>query len=78
MDLVDKSKLGQHAYEEAHRVVWDEAMILKIQRNNRYRKYMLHKELAHMACLTNLIRLPSLDISPIWISLISNEVTNSK
>jgi hypothetical protein len=39
--------------------------------NSRYRKY---KELAHMACLTNQISQPSLDISPIWIPLISNKV----
>jgi hypothetical protein len=29
-----------------------------------------------MACLKNLISQPSLDISPVWISLISNEVIN--
>jgi hypothetical protein len=26
--LLEKSKLAQHAYEESHRVVWDEAKIL--------------------------------------------------
>jgi hypothetical protein len=30
-----------------------------------------------MACLTNPISQPSLDISPIWIPLINNEITNS-
>jgi hypothetical protein len=38
--------------------------------------HFLHKESIHMACLTNVIRQPSLNISPIWIPLISNEVTN--
>jgi hypothetical protein len=33
---------------------------------------------AHVVCLTNRIGQPSLDISPIWIHLISNEVTNSE
>jgi hypothetical protein len=31
-----------------------------------------------MACLTNPIRQPSLDLSPIWILLISNEVSNRR
>jgi hypothetical protein len=52
--------------KRAHRVGWDEARILEIESNSRYRKY---KESAHMACLTNLISQPSLDISPIWIPL---------
>jgi hypothetical protein len=57
------------------RVGWDEARTLEIESNSRYRKY---KELAHMACLTNPISQPSLDISPIWISLISNVVSKSQ
>jgi hypothetical protein len=67
--LLQKSKLAQHAYEGG------EARILEIESNSRCRKY---KELAHIACLTNLISQPSLDISPIWIPLISNEVNNSQ
>jgi hypothetical protein len=66
---------AQHAYEEGHRVVWDDARILGIESNRRYIKY---KELAHMACLTNPISQPTLDISPIWIPLISSEVSNSQ
>jgi hypothetical protein len=72
---LEKSKLAQHAYEEGHRVGWDEARILEIESNSRYRKY---KELIHMACLTNPLSQPSLDISPIWILPISNAVTNSQ
>jgi hypothetical protein len=56
-------------------VGWDDARILEIKSNSRYRKY---KELAHIMCLTNQISHPSLDISPIWILLISNEVSNSQ
>jgi hypothetical protein len=67
--LLEKSKLAQHAYEEGHRVGCDEARILEIESNSRYRKY---KESAHMACLTNSISQPSLDISPIWIPLINS------
>jgi hypothetical protein len=48
--LLEKPNLAQHAYEEGHRVGWDDASILEIERNSRYRKY---KESAHMACLTN-------------------------
>jgi hypothetical protein len=46
--LQEKSKLAQHAYEEGHRVGWDNARILEIESNSRYRKY---KESAHMAIL---------------------------
>jgi hypothetical protein len=67
-DLLEKSELAQHAYEEGHKVGWDDARILEIESNSRYRKY---KESAHMACLTNPTSQPSLDISPIWIPLIT-------
>jgi hypothetical protein len=73
--ILDKSKLAQHAYEEGHRVGWDEPRVLEIESNRMYRKY---KESAHMACLINLISQPSLDISPLWICLISKEVSKSK
>jgi hypothetical protein len=46
--LPEKSKLAQHAFEEGHRVDWDEATILEIESNSRYRKY---KKSAHMVCL---------------------------
>jgi hypothetical protein len=70
--LLVKSKFSPHAYEEGHRVGCDEARILEIESNSWYRKY---KESAHMA---NLISQPGVDISPIWIPLISNEFTNSQ
>jgi hypothetical protein len=68
-------KLVQHTCEESHKVGWNEARILEIENNSRYRIY---KESAHMACLTNVISQSSLDIFPIWISLFSNEVTKSQ
>jgi hypothetical protein len=49
--------------------------ILEIESNSRYRKY---KESAHMTCLTNPSSQPSLDISPIWIPLICDDVSNSQ
>jgi hypothetical protein len=73
--LLAKSKLAQHAYEEGHRVGWDDARILEIESSSRYRKY---KESAHMACLTNPISQPSFDICPIWSPLISSDVCNSQ
>jgi hypothetical protein len=73
--LTEKSKLAQHAYEEDHKVMWDEARVLEVESNRRYRKY---KESAHMACSTNLISQTNLDISPIWIPFISDEVTKSR
>jgi hypothetical protein len=73
--LLEKSKLAQHAYEEGRTIGWDDARILEIESYIRYRKY---QESAHMACLINPISQPSLDISPIWILLISNGVSNSQ
>jgi hypothetical protein len=71
-------RLPEHTHnlkEEGCRVDLDEARILESESIIRQRKY---KELAHMSCLTNPISQPSLDIFPIWILLISNEVTNSQ
>jgi hypothetical protein len=65
--VLEKSKLAQQAYEEGHGVSWDEG--------SRHRKY---KESAHMACSTNPIRQPSLEISPTWILLISKKVSKLK
>jgi hypothetical protein len=73
--LLEKSKLVQHAYEEDHKVMWDQARVLEVESYSRFKKY---KESAHMACSTKPISQPSLDISPIWIPLISDEVTKSK
>jgi hypothetical protein len=70
--LLEKSRLAQHAYEEGHRVSWDEAKILAIEGNIRYRKY---KESAYKACANNPISQSSLQISPIAIPLMRKEVT---
>jgi hypothetical protein len=67
--IIEKSDLAQRACV-GHRVGSDEARILEVENNSRYRKC---KESAHMACLTNLIRQPSLEISYVFIPLISNE-----
>jgi hypothetical protein len=72
---LQKSKLAQHAYEEGHRVGWDEARILEIESNSRYRKYKIS---AHMACSTDPISQPSFEISPIWVPLVSKDVSKSK
>jgi hypothetical protein len=64
--LQGKSKLVQHGYEEGRRVIWNEVRISEIESNSGCRKY---KESSHMACLTNPIIQPSLDISPIWTLL---------
>jgi hypothetical protein len=72
--LIENSKLAQNAYEEGRWIGWNEARILECENNGSYGKY---KESSHMACLTNRISKPSLGISPIWITLISHEVSNS-
>jgi hypothetical protein len=74
-DLLEESKLAQLAREEGLRVIWDEARILEIESNSKYRK---QKESAHVAYVTNPISQPSLDISPIWITLLRDEVTKPK
>jgi hypothetical protein len=43
--LLEKSKLGQHAYEEGHKICWKEAKVLQMEQNTIYRK---HKEFAHV------------------------------
>jgi hypothetical protein len=35
----EKSKLAQRTCDEGHRVGWDEARIMKVESNSRYRKY---------------------------------------
>jgi hypothetical protein len=70
--LPEKSNLAQHAYED-HRVGCDKARILEIESNSMHRKC---KELGHMAGLTSPISNSNFDISPIWILLINNEVSN--
>jgi hypothetical protein len=57
--LLEKSKLAKHP-TRGHRVISDEAMILEIESNSRYRKY---KKPAHMAYLKTPIRQPILDLS---------------
>jgi hypothetical protein len=47
------------------------ARVLLTEPNTIYRKY---KEAAHMALLANAISQPSLDLSPIWIPVISEEI----
>jgi hypothetical protein len=62
--LLDKLKLAQRAFAVDHQISWNEAKILQIEVNSRQRKY---KESAHMACMENPIRQPSLEFPPIWI-----------
>jgi TorA maturation chaperone TorD len=73
--LLEKSKLAQHAYEEGHKVGWVKARISDIESHSKYRKY---KEVAHMACSISQISQHSLNISPIWIPIIRNEVNISQ
>jgi hypothetical protein len=69
--LLEISKLAQHAYEEGHKICWNEAKVLQIEPNNTYRKY---KESAHMFLVDRPIIQSSLDVSPIWTPVITAEV----
>jgi hypothetical protein len=56
---LEKLKVVQPAYEEGHRVGWDEAKILEIEINSKHR---LYRESTDMACLANLISQLNLEI----------------
>jgi hypothetical protein len=60
-----------HAYEEGHKICWNEVKVLQIEPNTTYRKY---NGSAHMSLLDHPISQPSLDISPIWTPIIIVEV----
>jgi hypothetical protein len=36
--LLEKSNLSQNAYEEGHKICWNEARVLQIEPNTTYRK----------------------------------------
>jgi hypothetical protein len=65
-----KKKKTQHTYE-GHKMCWKEARVQQSEPNIIYRKYKIS---AHMSLLVNPISQPSVDISPIWILVISEEV----
>jgi hypothetical protein len=60
--LMETSRLAKHANEEGLRIKWNEAKAVQIETNNICRK---NKDAANMACITNPISQPSLEISPI-------------
>jgi hypothetical protein len=61
MDSEFKCVWYKHAYEEGHKICWNEAKVLHIEPNSTYRK---HKQSAHMSLLDHPISQPSMDISP--------------
>jgi predicted GIY-YIG superfamily endonuclease len=65
--LLEKSKLAQHANEEGHRVGWDEARILEIESNSKYKKY---KESEHMAYLIR-------SANQVWTLLLSGSPSSA-
>jgi hypothetical protein len=71
--LLGKSKLAQHAYEDGHKICWNEAKVLQIEPNTTHRKY---KESAHMSLIDHPFSQPRLDISPIWTPNMAAEVRN--
>jgi hypothetical protein len=72
--LRDKSKLAAHAFEEGHRIVWDQAGILQVEFNFVCRKY---KETAHIICCNNPISQASVETSPLWFALIAKELKSN-
>jgi hypothetical protein len=70
-DMLEKSILAQHSYEEDHKICWNEGKVLQIEPNAVYRKY---KESDHVSLLERQISQPSVDISPIWTPVITTEI----
>jgi hypothetical protein len=69
--LLEKSKLAQHAYKEGQKIWQKEAKVLQIEPNTIHKKY---EEYAHMSLIDHSISQPSLDISPIWTPVITEDV----
>jgi hypothetical protein len=69
--LCERSKLADHAFEEGHRVGWDQAEILEVECNSLCRKY---KKTAHLACCNNPISQASVEMSPLWLPFIKKEL----
>jgi hypothetical protein len=74
MCVSGKSKLTKNAYEEGHRVHWDEVRIWEIESDSKYRE---HKDIRPYGVFKKFDHTTQLEISHICISLISQEVTNS-
>jgi hypothetical protein len=66
--LLGESKLAEQAYEKGQKICWNEAKVLRIEANNTDRKY---EQFAHMSLTDHPISQSSLDISPIWIPVIT-------
>jgi hypothetical protein len=69
--LRERSKLAAHAFEEGHKMAWDQAEMLDAECNSLCRK---HKEAAHIMCCNNPISQASVEMSPLWLPLIRKEL----
>lgn len=65
---------SESSYESSHQIDLNEVGVLQVEYNSRYGKL---KEMAHVACLTNLISQPSLESLPFSILLINDEGSKS-
>jgi hypothetical protein len=62
---------AHHPYAEGQKTLWKEAKVSQTEINTTYRKY---KESAHMSLINHPISQPSLEVCPIWTSIIAAEV----
>ena len=74
LGYTDKSRIADHVWAEDHKMSWDEAKILNREPNQFKRKY---KEASYMSMSKNHISQPSLDIKPLWLPLIREELNNT-
>jgi hypothetical protein len=64
-------KLAQRAYEEGHKICWNEAKVLQIEPNAIHRKW---KESDHLSVVDHPISQTSLAISSIWTHIMTAEL----
>ena len=72
---IDKSKIAEHSWEQKHRLQWDKASLIRKEENWKIRKL---KESAFIHCTGHVISQPSIDISPIWLSIIRPKIKRKK
>ena len=73
--LIDKSKIANHCWSENHNMIWEDARI--IHREPHYFKRKLI-EASFMKITDQPISQPSVDIRPLWLPIIKNELKLKK
>jgi len=67
----EKSRLADHAWSEQHHIQWDKARVIHKEEGFKKRKL---KEATFMALTQNPISQPSMDMDPIWLPILRENV----